>query len=405
MQRRKPRRSTENHTDHRVVHSASAKVPTPAVETDMSFDLSWPNATMRAVVYQGTPFQMTVEDVAKPAILNETDVVVRMTTAGICGSDLHTYRGYMSGVVPYIMGHEAVGYVSEVGEAVSSLAVGDYVIIPDTVSPDQLEMEPTSKEYFGFGNSQMGLGGLQGFIAEYARVPFAEANLIPIPLTHETANSTIERDYLTVSDIFATGWAGIDYTGFQPGDSVAVFGAGPVGLLSAYSAILRGASKVYVVDHVEERLKLAASIGAIPINFAKDDPVDQILAREPRGVMRTVDCVGMEALNTDLEMDESVVVQQMIDVVHFGGGIGQLGVYKSQASSPGAPDLFRQGSELSNGSRRPKKYAPMLIDLINNGKAHPSFVISTVISIEDAPKYYDRFNSKKETKVAIYFAE
>ncbi|KZL80618.1 alcohol dehydrogenase -like domain-containing protein, partial [Colletotrichum incanum] len=97
--------------------------------------------------------------------------------------------------------------------------------------------------------------------------------LIPIPLTHETANSTIEHDYLTVSDIFATGWAGIDYSGFQPGDSVAVFGAGPVGLLSAYSAILRGASKVYVVDHVEERLELAASIGAIPINFAKSDPV------------------------------------------------------------------------------------------------------------------------------------
>ncbi|KAF4880969.1 S-(hydroxymethyl)glutathione dehydrogenase [Colletotrichum fructicola] len=382
----------------------------------MSLDASLLNATMRAVVYHGTPFEMTVQDIARPSILNETDVVVRVTTSAVCGSDLHIYRGYMGGAVPLTMGHEAVGYISEIGDAVSSLSVGDYVIIPDTISADHLEMEPTAKEYFGFGNSEMGLGGLQ---AEFARVPFAETNLIPIPLTHETTNSTIEHDYLTVSDIFATGWAGIDYTGFQAGDSVAIFGAGPVGLLSAYSAILRGASDVYVVDHVEERLELAASIGAIPINFAKRDPVAQILAREPRGVMRTVDCVGMEALNSSLEMDESVVVRQMIEVTHFGGGIGQLGVYKSQDSSPGAPygsvmsptipfdvsTFFSKGLTFRTGAVDPKDYAPHLIDLIDSGKAHPSFVISAVIGIEDVPEYYDRFNGKKETKVAIYFPE
>ncbi|KAI3527726.1 alcohol dehydrogenase GroES-like domain-containing protein [Colletotrichum abscissum] len=385
----------------------------------MSLNLSWPAATMRAVVYHGTPFEMMVQDVAKPAILKETDVVVRVTTAAVCGSDLHIYRGYMGGAVPWAMGHEAVGYISEIGDAVSSFAVGDYVIIPDTVSEDHLEMVPRSKEYFGFGNSEMGLGGLQGRIAEYARVPFAEANLIPIPLTHETANSTIERDYLTVSDIFATGWAGIDYTGFEPGDSVAVFGAGPVGLLSAYSAILRGASKVYVVDHVKERLALAASIGAIPINFADEDPVAQILAREPDGVMRTVDCVGMEALNSSLEMDESIITRQMIEVAHFKGGMGQLGVYSSQDDSPGAPygsdisptisfpvsSFFAKGLSFRTGAVDPKPYAPQLIDLINSGKAHPSFVISAVIGIEDAPEYYKRFNEKKETKVAIRFPE
>ncbi|KAK2051144.1 GroES-like protein [Colletotrichum caudatum] len=376
----------------------------------MSLNFSWPTATMRAVVYRGTPFEMKVQDVAEPTILNETDVVVRVTTSAVCGSDLHIYHGYMGGAVPWTMGHEAVGYISEIGEAVSSFSVGDYVIVPDTVSVDHVEMEPMSKEYFGFGNSEM---------AEYARVPFADTNLIPIPLTHETASSTIEHDYLTVSDIFATGWAGIDYTGFQPGDSVAVFGAGPVGLLSAYSAILRGASRVYVVDHVEERLGLAASIGAIPINFAEEDPVAQILAREPRGVMRTVDCVGMEALNSKVEMDESVVVRQMIEVAHFGGGIGQLGVYRSQESSPGAPygsdisstipfsvsAFFAKGLSFRTGAVDPKEYAPQLIDLINSGKAHPSFVISAVIGINDAPEYYDRFNRKKETKVAIYFPE
>ncbi|KAI8241988.1 hypothetical protein K4K55_011445 [Colletotrichum sp. SAR 10_96] len=270
---------------------------------------------MRAVVYHGTPFEMTVQDVARPTIVNETDVVVRVTTSAVCGSDLYIYCGYMGGAVPWIMGHEAVGYVSEIGDAVSSVSIGDYVIIPDTVSLDHLEMELTLKEYFGFGNSEMGL-------AEYARVPFADINLILIPLTSETANLTIEHDYLMVLDIFATGWAGIDYTGFQAGDSVAIFGAGPVGLLSAYSAILRGASKVYVVDHVEKRLELAASIGAILVNFEHEDPVAQILACELCGVMRVVDCVGMEALNSNFEMDESVVVRQMIDLAYFGGGIG-----------------------------------------------------------------------------------
>ncbi|KZL80616.1 alcohol dehydrogenase protein [Colletotrichum incanum] len=135
--------------------------------------------------------------------------------------------------------------------------------------------------------------------------------------------------------------------------------------------------------------------------------------------MRTVDCVGMEALDTDLEMNESVVVQQMIDVVHFGGGIGQLGVYKSQDSSPGAPygstmsptipfpisTFFAKGLSFRTGAVDLKKYAPLLIDLINSGKAHPSFVISAVIGIEAVPEYYSRFNGKKETKVAIYFAE
>ncbi|KAK2743329.1 putative alcohol dehydrogenase [Colletotrichum kahawae] len=376
----------------------------------MSLHLSWPNATMRAVVYHGTPFEMTVQDVARPTIVNETDVVVRVTTSAVCGSDLHIYRGYMGGAVPWTMGHEAVGYVSEIGDAVSSVSIGDYVIIPDTVSPDHLEMEPTSKKYFGFGNSEMGLGGLQGMSSPVEHVESA---------TRETANSTIEHDYLTVSDIFATGWAGIDYTGFQAGDSVAIFGAGPVGLLSAYSAILRGASKVYVVDHVEKRLELAASIGAIPVNFEHEDPVAQILAREPRGVMRVVDCVGMEALNSNLEMDESVIVRQMIDLAHFGGGIGQLGVYKSQDSSPGAPygsvmspiipfpvsTFFSKGLSFRTGAVDPKEYAPQLIDLINSGKAHPSFVISAVIGIEDAPEYYNRFNGKKEAKVAIYFPE
>ncbi|KDN71711.1 putative alcohol dehydrogenase GroES-like domain-containing protein [Colletotrichum sublineola] len=369
---------------------------------------------MRGVVYEGVPFEMKVHNLQRPTVIDETDAIVRITTSAICGSDLHVYRGFMGGSPPWNMGHEAVGYVSQIGSAVSSFAVGDYVIIPDTVSPSRLEMEPVAEEYFGFGNSASGLGGLQ---AEYALVPYADRNLIPIPLTHETTKSTAEQDYLTVSDIFATGWAGIDNSGFQPGDSVAVFGAGPVGLLSAYSAILRGASRVYVVDHVEQRLRLAASIGAIPINFVKADPVAQILAHEPNGVMRSVDCVGMEALNSHLERDADIVLGQMVNVTHYGGGMGLLGVFKAQSSSAGAPfgsaippdvtfpiaSFFGKSLSFQGGAVDPKKYASVLIDLITSGKARPSFVISTAIGIEDAAEYYGRFFRQQEVKVVIQF--
>ncbi|KAK2021505.1 GroES-like protein [Colletotrichum zoysiae] len=359
------------------------------------------NEMMRGVVFNGRPFDINIQNIPRPAILNETDAIVRITTSAVCGSDLHIYRGVMGGTPPWTMGHEAIGYISAIGDAVSSLSVGDYVVVPDTVSPGHLEMEPAAMEYF----------------AEYAKIPFADANLIPIPLTHETTNSTVEQDYLTVSDIFATGWAGIDYSGFEVGDCVAVFGAGPVGLLSAYSAILRGASRVYVVDHVEQRLHLAASIGAVPVNFAKVDPVSHILSHEPAGVMRSVDCVGMEALNAELEREEGIVIRQMVDVTHFGGGIGQLGVFKSQSKSPGAPHadtisptvpfpistFFGKALSFRSGAVDPKTYAPVLIDLISSGKARPGFVVSAAIGIEEAAVYYERFYQKLEAKVVIHF--
>ena len=135
--------------------------------------------------------------------------------------------------------------------------------------------------------------------AEYLRVPFGDNGLIPVPTLNYTDPSTNDsvsllNDYVMLSDIFGTGWASLDYAGFEAGDTVAVFGAGPVGLMAAYSAILRGASTVYSVDYIPERLQLAESIGAIPINFRDADPVEQILALEPNGVTRSIDAVGYE---------------------------------------------------------------------------------------------------------------
>ncbi|RMJ04853.1 hypothetical protein CDV36_014476 [Fusarium kuroshium] len=319
----------------------------------------------------------------------------------------------MGGTPPWTMGHEAVGYISDVGSAVSSLAVGDYVVISDSQSHGELDLKPEPQTYFGFGLPDV-LDGLQ---AEYARVQLADQSLIPIPLTHETTNTAIEQDYLTLSDIFATGWASLDFAGFQPGDSVAVFGSGPVGLLAAYSALLRGASRVYAVDHIQSRLDRAASIGAIPINFRDQDPVAQILALEPDGVMRSVECVGMEALNSHLKKESDITIKQMVAVTHYGGGIGYIGVFKAHVDSPGAPlgssiapditfpmsDFWEKSLSLRAGGVDPREYASILLDLIESGKAHPSFIGSAVVEIDDVPSYYASFNRGEEVKVFIHF--
>lgn len=252
-------------------------------------------------------------------------------------------------------------------------------------------------------------------IAEYTRVRFADANLIPIPLTKETTNATIEQDYLTISDIFATSWSALDFSGFEPGDTVAIFGAGPVGLLAAYSAIIRGSSNVYVVDYVQARLDRAASIGAIPINFVNSSPVDQILTYEPNGVMRSVDCVGIEALNATLQHEPHIILDQMVNVTHVGGGIGQVGVYLAQTDSPGSPlgetfspiaqfplsNFFNKRLRFQSGAVDPKPLAPMLVELIRTGKASPHFIGSATISIDQVSEYYERFNQHEEIKVFI----
>ncbi|KAK3935558.1 hypothetical protein QBC46DRAFT_358172 [Diplogelasinospora grovesii] len=203
--------------------------------------------------------------------------------------------------------------------AVSSLSVGDYVIIPDNGDDGHFrQSHPIS-----FGTGLPGYGGLQ---AEYARVQFADDWLMPISLNSSTANSTAELDYLKVSDISTTAWHALTYSGFQPGDSVAVFGAGPVGLLAAYSAILRGASRVYSVD-VQRRLDLATSIGSIPISFNTTDPVAQIIALEPNRVIRCLDCVGFEAVNATGQRQDGVVIANMLAVTASGGGLAIPGVY------------------------------------------------------------------------------
>ncbi|KAI9927143.1 hypothetical protein MW887_003526 [Aspergillus wentii] len=334
--------------------------------------------------------------------------------AGICGTDLHTYRGhYGSATVPWAMGHEAIGFIAHLGDAVTNLQLGDRVVISDTVHEPHTVAEAATSYPFGMGPDRGDLGGCQ---SEFVRVPAAEENLIPIA-SNTSGPSDSDADYLFVSDIFATGWAALDFAGFKPGDTVAVFGAGPVGLLSAYSAFLRGASRVYVVDCVSDRLDVARSLGATPINFMQSDPVEQILAFEPDGVDRSVDCVGFEAVNQSQQMESDIVVRQMISLTARNGGIGGVGIYADVQNSTGVPrgsavtnsvdfpigTFFAKSLQYRVGAVYPPDYASTLLPLIDSGVARPASIISSFVGIEDAPEAYRRFNDHLETKVVIRF--
>lgn len=221
-----------------------------------------------------------------------------------------------------------------------------------------------------------------------------------------------------LSDIFATGWAGLDYAGFNPGDTVAIFGAGSFGLRALHAAMLRGASTVYSVDYVSDRLETAGSLGAIPINFQEADPVEQIMALELNGVTRSIDAVGYEQVNRNLAVQAGVIIMNMLGVTSAGGGMGTVGIYAPRAhNSSTAPraatvqdtvdfpisDFFFGESTWGAGPSYPIELAPLLIQLVSPGRANLGLVVSDVVGIEEAPKAYRRFERHEIRKAVIAF--
>ena len=227
---------------------------------------------MKAVVFKGKN-QVAVEEVPDPKIEAPGDAIVRITTASICGSDLHMYEGRSSAQPGIVFGHENMGVVNEVGPGVMSVKTGDRVVLPFNIgcgfcfncsrgySNACLTANP---EYPTAGYGYADMGPFRGGQAEFLRVPFADYNCLKLP---GTPGDEFEDDFVLLADIFPTGYHATELARVKSGDSVAVFGGGPVGLLSAYSAILKGAAEVYVVDRSEDRLKRAKSIGAIPVDF------------------------------------------------------------------------------------------------------------------------------------------
>ncbi|KAH7922913.1 NAD(P)-binding protein [Leucogyrophana mollusca] len=315
-----------------------------------------------------------------------------------------------------------MGIVDEVGAGVTLLKKGDRVVMPFNVACGRCLNCEEGKSAFcthvnpGFAGGAYGyvaMGPYQGGQAEYVKVPFADFNALKLPPGTEH-----EEDFALLADIFPTGWHGVELSGFRPGESVAVFGAGPVGLMAGYSAVLRGASEVYVVDRVPERLQKAKEIGCIPIDFSKSDPAEQIKAlRGGREVDRGVDAVGYQATSADGKSEKpNAVLEALIAVVRPTGGLGIPGLYVP--SDPGAPDsasakgyisfpfgkLFEKGLSIGTGQCNVKTYNRYLRDLIIAGKAKPSFVVSHNLSLDEATSAYDKFDKRIDgyTKVLLH---
>jgi len=380
---------------------------------------------MRAVVYKG-PFEVAVENVPDPTIQHPNDVIVKITSSCICGSDLHMYEGRTAAEAGIVFGHENMGVIQEIGSAVKNLSIGERVVMPFNVACGFCKncqrgftgfCTTVNPGFAGGAYGYVAMGPWVGGQAEYLQVPFADFNCLTLP-----AGTENEADYALLADIFPTGYHGAELADVSPGESVAVFGAGPVGLMAAYSSVIRGAAEVYAIDHVQERLDKAAEIGAIPINFDEGNPVDQIKDIRGDGVDKGIDAVGYQAAAAGSsaaggEQDEvpNIVLNQIIDVVNPTGALGIPGLYVP--TDPGGVDegakrgalsinfgrLFEKGLRLGTGQCNVKKYNAYLRDMITAGKASPSFVVSHEVPLDDAVDAYDKFDKRVDgyTKVIL----
>lgn len=390
---------------------------------------------MRAVVFKG-PREVVVEQVEDARLEASTDVLVRITSAAMCGSDLHMYDGRTAAAPGIVFGHEPLGVVEQVGEAVTMIRKGDRVVMPFNVSCGMcfncvrgytaacLTVNPESH---GGAYGYVGLGTFRGGQAELLRVPFADLNCMKLP--GEPGDSW-EDDFVLLADVFPTGYYATDLAGVEAGTTVAVFGAGPVGLLAAYCAILRGASEVYVVDYVSERLEKAQQIGATPINFMKGDPVEQIIdlrqkkrdrraslpgEEKMRGVMCGIEAVGYQAIDWKNPKEEQPnrVLEDLIRVVNPTGRLGIVGLYLPYDPGGANPHakkgevqlsfgkLWEKGISFGTGQTPVRRYATMLRDLILSGKARPSFVVSHRLPLEAAPGAYRKFDRRAEGFIKV----
>jgi glutathione-independent formaldehyde dehydrogenase len=369
---------------------------------------------MRAVVYKGE-YEVAVEDVEDARIEDPTDVVIRVTSSAICGSDLHMYEGRTGAEPGMVFGHENMGVVEEVGDGIATLKQGDRVVLPFNVACGFCRNCEANKTGFcltvneGFAGGAYGyvsMGPYQGGQAEYLRVPFADFNCLRLPEGDEH-----EQDFILLADIFPTGYHATELANVQPGDTVAIYGAGPVGLMAAYSAQLRGASKIFVVDKVAGRLQLAEEhAGAIPVDFSQVDPIEFIKDEtDGDGTDRGIDAVGYQAEAGD-ESGEvpALVLNNLVETVKATGRLGVVGLYVPE--DPGAPSeeaaegrllfeigkFFEKGLTMGTGQADVKSYNRALRDLIVAGRATPSFVVSQRLPLDEAPDAYEKFDNREE---------
>ncbi len=375
---------------------------------------------MKAIVYKG-PRDVQVVDTPDPTIQHPNDAIIRITTTNICGSDLHMYEGRTELEAGKIIGHENLGEVVEVGEAVSSLDVGDLVCIPFNASCGYckncergmtaacLTLNPGTA---GAGYGYAGMGDLQGGQAEYLRVPYADFNCLKLP---QDARDR-QDDYVMLSDIFPTGWHATELAGLMPGESVVIYGAGPVGLMAALSAQIKGAAQIMIVDRHADRLALAQKCGATPINDAQDDPVERVMdLTHGEGADRGCECVGFHAHDPQGKEENNAVLNKLVQSVKATGSLGVVGVFMPSDPKSADPlakkgqvafdfgEFWTKGLRMGTGQTNVKNYNRHLCNLIESGKAKPSFIVSHSLSLEEAPDAYAHFDAREKgwTKVVL----
>jgi threonine dehydrogenase-like Zn-dependent dehydrogenase len=384
---------------------------------------------MRALVWHGKE-DVRVETVADPAIVDPTDAIVRITATCICGSDLHLYDGYMPGMKPGdVLGHEPMGIVEEVGSAVTKLKRGDRVVVPftiscgscwfcthglyslcDTTNPNAAMaakiMGHSPAGLFGYSHL---LGGFPGGQAEYLRVPFADVGPIKIP------EGLSDEQVVFLSDIYPTGWMAAEQAEIEPGETVAVWGCGPVGQFAIRSAWLLGAGRVIAIDRVPERLSMAEAGKAETIDYERQNVYDRLMEMTTgRGPDRCIDAVGSEAhapgligaydkikQTVRLETDRPHVIREALRCCRKGGTLSIPGVYIGFADKIPLGTLMNKGISIRTGQTHVPRYSQPLLQKIVDGQIDPSFVITHQVPLERGPELYKTFRDKQDGCIKV----
>lgn len=385
---------------------------------------------MRALRWHGKQ-DIRCDTVPDPKIEAPKDIILKVSSCAICGSDLHLYDGFMPGMESGdIVGHEFMGEVVELGAGVKRLKKGDRIVVPFTIICGECEqcrrgnfsVCERSNRNKGvadklFGHTTAGLygyshitGGYAGGQAEYVRVPYADASAVKVP------SSLTDEQVLFLGDIFPTGWQAAVQCDIQPTDTVAIWGAGPVGQFTIRSAILLGARQVICIDRVPERLSMAAAGGAITINFEEESVIERLNElTNDKGPEKCIDAVGLEAHATStidsmmdrakqtvmLETDRPHVLREMMYVCRPAGILSVPGVYGGLLDKIPFGAFMNKGLTMRTGQTHVNRWTDDLLRRIEEGQIDPSFVITHRAKLEDGPGLYKTFRDKQDGCIKV----
>jgi threonine dehydrogenase-like Zn-dependent dehydrogenase len=398
---------------------------------------------MKAVVFHGIG-DIRLDEVDEPAIEKPTDAIVRLSASAICGTDLHMIRGTMPGMKPgTILGHEGVGYVEALGDDVRNFKIGDRVVVCSTIACGNCvycragyyaqcnDANPNGAQAgTAFFGGPVTSGPFNGMQAEKVRVPFAHVGMVKVP------EGVTDEQAILISDIFPTGYMGAELAEIKPGDTVAVFGCGPVGLFAIVSAKLLGAGRVFAIDCHEDRLELARAQGAEVINFDEESPVETLMRMTNGiGVDRAIDAVGVDSVHahhgpaakaakamkdefkrevkeaapkTNPDGDNWVpgdapaqALLWAVETLAKAGTLSIIGVYPHQMKTFPIGMAMNKNLTLKMGNCNHRKYIPKLLELVRSGVVDPTAILSNVEPISSAIEAYRQFDLRKPGWVKV----